>query len=491
MEKSKDRVCAAFFAVALMVSCATTPKVPDWVLSTPPADGTNTYFVGSSTGPDVGTATADATSTMIAGIMQYMGVSVKVSTSATAKASLDEYSASIRQTVETQATNRLAGFQVKQKFLQPEKESGKITVHILASYSTVELNKEKARIAALFKEKADAVAVPEADGDSLASQGRILDAVNRYFEAMAAASGSDIENAEIKLERNANKARAQLASLSLIVDKGRELSGTLGVVPAFPVDLQLITDRGGAKSGVPGASLLVTYPRKMPNGKIGSRSQNIVTDTGGSARFTLPAPDFVGKSKISVQLDFSSALELLDKLGTKYDAVRSALEDEIFSKTAEIRYSVASAARSIPTALFVMDMDEKGNLSASGLAQSGLMEALSKEGFLVQALSLDPMLAVSGSGDQILAAARKAAPAAVTRILYGVCKIESVRKDGAFFVVSAAGALKAADLVSGQMLYAADKTWQALGSDEAMARRNALRELGSKVFGADLVSSLP
>jgi hypothetical protein len=491
MKKLISVACTVCIAIALTASCATAPKVPDWVLSIPAADGMNTYFVGSSSGPDVGTATADATSNMIAGIMQYMGVSVKVSTSATAKASLDAYSADIRQTVETQSTNRLAGFQVKQKFMQTDKATGKITVHILASYATAELNKERARIAALFQEKADAVAKPEADGDNLVSQGRVLDAINRYMEAMVAASGSDIENADIKLERNANKARAQIASLGFSTNAGQGFSGILGTVPSLPLEIRLFADNGGVKSSVPGAALNVTYPRKLANGKIGSKSQNLVTDTNGAAKLTLPAPDFVGKGKISVQLDLSSALDLLDKLGSKHDALRSAIEDEITSKTAEIQYVVASAARTTPTALFITDLDEKGYFTGLGVAQSGLLESLTKEGFSVLALALDPTLAVSGSGDQILAAARKAAPQTMKRIIYGVCKIESVRKDGALFIVSASGSLKAVDLASGQILYATDKTWQAIGSDEAVARRNALRELGSKVFGAEIISSLP
>lgn len=423
--------------------------------------------------------------------MQYLGVSVKVSTSATAKASIDEYSASIRQTVETESTNRLAGFQVVQKFMQTEKASGKITVHILAKYATAELLKEKARIAAVLQEKVDAVAKPEAEGDAFVSEGRIFDAVNKYLEAMVAASGSDIENADIKLERNALKARTQIASLGLSLRSGLEVSGVLGATPVSPLEIILYADRGGIKSSVAGATLLVNYPRKLANGKIGSRSQTLFTDANGIAAFALPAPDFVGKGRITVQLDLSSGLASIDNIGAQHEALRSSIEDEVINKTAEVRYTVVSAARTIPMAISVIDMDENGTVTGSGQTQSGLMEALSKEGFQVQTYTSDASLLVSGSEAQILDNAKSVLPKIVQRIIYGVARIESVRKDGSYFIVSAAGSLKAVDCGTGQILYAIDKTWQALGSDEATARRNALRDLGAKVYGAEFVTSLP
>jgi hypothetical protein len=72
-----------------------------------------------------------------------------------------------------------------------------------------------------------------------------------------------------------------------------------------------------------------------------------------------------------------------------------------------------------------------------------------------------------------------------------MAKVESVRKDGGFYVVAVSGRFKVVELSSGRILYAADKSSQSVGSDEQSARRAALRELGTKVFGPDLASSLP
>ncbi len=479
MRKTLYLMAAAILAALLLAGCASAPKVPGWVLSTPPADSTTTYFVGSASGADLGSVTSDATSNLIAGIMQYMGVSVKVSSSATAKASLDAYSADIRQTVETQATNRLSGFQVKEKSIQKNKDTGNYTVHILAGYSTKELEKEKNRIAALFKEKADAVAKPEAEGDGFASEGRYFDAVGKYMEAMAAASGSDVENADIKVERNANKARSAASMMSLLPLNGTQIQAVSG--KASSRSLEFRTE--------PGAALVVSYPRKLANGKIGSKNENLLADSKGIARFTLPAPDFVGKSKIVVRLDFSAPLGLLDKLDRKYDSARNALEDIIFSKFLEIAYSVESSAKSVPTAVLVADLDSAGNATGQQTMHSGLMDALVKAGFDVRSLPLDPRLAAAGT-DVLVSAARKAAAADVIRLVYGSGRVDSVRKDGSTFIATASGSLKVLNLSTGAVLYSATKSWQAIGSDETAARTAALRELGSSVFGMELVFGL-
>ena len=449
-----------------------------------------TYFVGTASATDTGKAVVDATQNLIVEIMQYIGVDIKVQISSTIQADLDKYSEDLRQTVEAQASNRIAGFQVREKYVQSDKASGRVTAYILASYLTADLTKEKARIAALFQEKADAVAKPEAEGDALAASGRTIEAADRYIQAMVVASGSDIENAGIKLERNADKARLQIATLSFVLPGGPELKAVLGKAPAQLFEVRLMAGKGGQSAPVPGASISISYPRKLANGKLGTKTESLSTDKSGMARLSLPAPDFVGKGRISVQLNLSSTLELLDKVPKKYDTLLSALDNEIRTKTVEATYSVSSQAASIPLALFIMDMDEKGVIGQQNVTQTGLMETLGKEGFALKALEMDPAL-VYASTDKMLAASKGSAPSGIGRLAFGQGKVVSVRKEGAFFVVSVSGTIKVVDLATGQVLYAADKSWQSMASDEATARRNALRELGSQVFGKDLVSSLP
>jgi hypothetical protein len=235
---------------ALASSCTSAPPVPEWVRKTPEPDAQYTYFTGSASAGDSATALNDATSSLIAGIMQYMGVSISVTSSAEARASLDDYQAQITQTVRTESTGRLAGFEVAEKYIWRDPKTGQYTAHVLARYATKELLKEKARLESLFLERIDAVAIPEEKGDAAASEGRLFDAIRSYAEAMSAAGGSDIENARIKLERNAKKASALAATLRLTVPPGQDASIAVGGrLPPFLV--RLVTNRGGQRRACP------------------------------------------------------------------------------------------------------------------------------------------------------------------------------------------------------------------------------------------------
>jgi hypothetical protein len=488
----KNRLAGLIIAAALLVgvSCATGQKVPSWVLSTPVADSANTYFVGSGPGPDSGSATAEATSNLIANIMQYIGVAVKVDTSATAKASLDSYSAEIRQTVETQSTNRLAGFKVLERYSSRDKATGRYVVHILASYSTADLRKEKARIEGLFQEKIDAVAKPEAEGDALAAAGRVIDAATKYIEAMVAASGSDIDNAEIKVERNANKAREQIAQLRFSFAGPAEIKASLGKAPGSALAVQVLAGRGGENRPVQSVPLLVSIPRKLPNGRMGTKQERLRSDALGWASFALPAPDFVGKAKILVSVDFSSTYDLFDKVGKKYSAFVSSLEDEMRNKMGELSYVVVSEAARIPIAVYMVDFDDRGSLMPSQTTQSGLVEALTKEGFSISALPLDPGYAKAPL-ELVLAAARSSGPRGTPRLAIGQATVQSVRQEGAYYLATVAGSVKVVSIADGAVLFSSDSTWQSLASDPNSAVRAAFRELGSNIFGKNIVSSLP
>ncbi|HOI23243.1 MAG: hypothetical protein AAGU26_01210 [bacterium] len=476
--------------MTMLVSCATAPKLPQWALSPPSPDGTYTYFTGSASAGDPATAIGDATDRLIAGIMQYIGVDVRVSTSATARASLDSYSADLRQTVETESNTRLTGFQVSQKHLAKESKTGLTTAYILARYETRELEKEKARIAALFKERVDAVAKPEAEGDAFAAEGRALDAVKKYIEAMAAASGAEVENASIKLERNANKARAQVAGIGFLIGDGKSLQGFLGKAYTEPIAVRVFREGAQGRKPLPGASLMIGYSRKTPSGQLGTKTASFISDTSGYAYLDLPAPDFVGRGKILVQLDLSASMELLDKVGPGFKPQMAALEDEIRTKYAELPYIVTSGASEIPMVLFIVDRDEKGEPTNLGATQSGLAETLVREGFSVRGLSLDPAL-LAGPPDRLVAQARAAAPEGTLRLAYGSAGIDWLRKESGMFLASASASITIVDLRSGATLYSADKSRQVLASDEAGARRSALRDLGAQSFGNDILASLP
>jgi hypothetical protein len=491
----RTRVAVAIAVVGLaLASCASAPapaKAPEWTLNTPAPDATNTYFVGwaSSASGDVALATGDAAANLIANIMTFIGVTVKVDSTATARATYDSYSADVKQTVTAQATNRLAGFSVKEKYVVTDKSTGKVTVYVLASYATADLNAEKTRIRKAFEEEEAAVAVPEAEGQAFLQSGRYFDAVRKFVEAAVAASGSGITNAEIKMERNVNNARTALSKIRFVRTTTEVYKTNVGQAFAQPFRVKLVAGESDAAPGVPGAVLQVSYQR-MQGTRLVSKTESAVTDGQGILSFTPPPPDFVGKAKFYARVDFQSTLDLLDRLPPKYSAYRDSLAEEFKNKMVEIPYEVVSNARSIPTAVAIVDLDDAGKPVSGALAQAGLLDALTRERFDARAMAIDPVLLAAMDEAAIMAAA-KAFGGAWGRLVFGTARIESVRKDGSAFLVQARAQVRVVEIASGRTLYSAEKTSSSVGSDEQSARRSALRDLGQASIGKDLLTNLP
>lgn len=288
------------------------------------------------------------------------------------------------------------------------------------------------------------------------------------------------------MERNVNEARTALSEIHF-VDTGTGLvKGLVGQPFATPFAVRLEAGEGDATQGVPGAALKVSYQRRQ-GGRLLSKTESAVTGADGVLNFTPPPPDFVGKAKLAVRLDLQSSIDLLDRLPAKFGAYRDSLEQEISGKYIEIPYEVSSNARNVSMGLAIVDTDANGALVAGAATQAGLLEALTKEEFKVKEAALASALVLSADDASIQAAA----DGNFQRLAYGVARIDSITQDGSTFIASAKATLKVVDLSTGAILYAAEKLGTGLGSDQQSARQAAFRQLGFKVLGDDLLSSLP
>lgn len=484
---------AAVILTLILASCASVPaqgKAPDWIFATPKSDATNSYFVGSASdqGGDVAAATNGAAANLMSGIMQYIGVKVSVTTNAVAKATLDSYSANIQSTLTSSSQNQVSGFSVKERFVQTDKKTKRVTVYVLAAYATADLEKEKARILKAFKEREDAVAKPEGEGRSLEDGGRTYEAVRKYVEAAVAASGADVDNADIKLERNINNARGALSKLRFDASDSAGYKGSVGKDFPKPFMAKLVTGEGVSAPGVPGAVVLLSYQRKSGT-RLVSKTESVMTDGSGRISFMPPPPDFVGKAKLSLRVDFQSTLDLLDKLPAKYAALRDSLADELRSRFVDLSYEVSSGAAGIPMAVAIADLDESGTAVPGAQAQAGLVEALLREKFTVKGIAI-PSDALASMDEAAVSAAASAA-GKFERVAFGTARISGLRKDGNNYLASAKATVKVLDIASGRALYSAERGATGLGSDEKSARAAAYRELGLNAVGKDLLANLP
>lgn len=476
-------------------SCVSTPapakaKAPEWTLSTPAPDATYTYFVASSSDSkgDTAVATEDAANALISQLIRYMGVKVTVETSGQAKGSLDSYSAEVTNVVKQSGAGRVSGFTVKDRFVV--RDGSLVTVYILAQYVTADLNKEKARIAALFKEQEDAVAKPEAAGDAAVASGRLFDAIKSYIEAVAAASGSDIDNADIKLERNVNKARAVLAKIGFARIDAPATAG-IGKAYAKPFQARLTYGEGASAAGIPGAEVYVTYQRRQSTGRVVTKTERVLSDEKGVVSFSPPAPDFVGKASLSFSLNLDSARDLLDKVPPKFDAYLGAIQEDMSRRSIAFEYVITSEARTIPTGVVVVDLGDDGKPASTSVAQGALFETLAKEKFKAGLAPLDPALVTSMTDAAILKSAKAQYGSGLARLIYGVARIDQAVKDGSMWQATARMTVRCVEFATGTILYSVEKTNIAVASDEATARRSAMLQVARETVAKDLMANLP
>ncbi|MBN1520154.1 MAG: hypothetical protein JW923_08690 [Spirochaetales bacterium] len=497
MNKTEVRLLAGALALVLaLASCVSTgasrsSAPPDWALRTPAPDSTYTYFVGHAAVKDgnVSLALDDATANLVSSIMTYMGVKVTAESTAVAKASLDSYQADIVQTVKAESAGRIAGFQIKERTEVKEK-SGAVTLYILASYVTTDLNKEKVRIAALFKEQEDAVSKPEAAGDAAVASGRVFDAVKSYVEAAVAASSGTVDNADIKLERNINKARTVLGKVRFErLDSPTSVS--MGKAYAKPFSARLVYGEGSAAPGIPGAEVSMVYQYRNTNGRILTRTERGLTDAKGVISFAPPEPNFVGKASFVFRLNLDSTRDLMDRIPAKYDGYVTALDEDLSTRTLSFDYVIASDARTVPTGVYVVDVGADGAASPTSVAEKGLFDSMAKERFKVGLAPIDPALVLSGNTSAIVAQAKARYSPALSRFIFGSARVEGAVKDGSMWQATARMSVTCVDLATGMVLYATEKVFVAVAADEAGARSAALMQVAREAVAKDLMSSLP
>ncbi len=473
----------AIAALAFLAGCAGGPTPasgqapPDWVLKRPADDPSYFYFVGSGTSSkgDLSEARAAATGEVLAEIMRYIGVTVTSDTQATARSSLNDFQASIEQVVRQTGTARVAGLDIRETWTDQRKKPA-ATVHILARYQRSELLKEKLRIEALFKERTDAVDAPEREGDRLASAGRPFDAAIRHMSAARAALDPAIDNGEIKFKRNIDKAKADIERISLVkLNDG--LKGKAGQPLPEPLRLKVVVGAGATDPGVPDASLQVTYQEvNAATGQRRPRTEQARTDASGVAEFAHPVPGFVGDGSAVFALDLSKYTDELSSAPRPLRDQVDGLEGLIASRRATFRFSVESAAGSVPMGILLLDYDADGGLvgmrESAGAAQAAL------SGYTIRGLTFTPAEVADKNTNELAALAKSRFGSQIERLVLGQVRIAEIGPRSGRIFARAAADIQVLDLGSGAVLYSGSREKLAMGVTNQAAQTQAFRDIG-------------
>ena len=456
---------------------------PDWVQTPPRGDATNEYFVGVAGDPAGNVAEAEtvATATMIDEIVRYMGVRITTDTTAEAQASLNEFESTVSQTVRQTGAARVAGFRVVDRYVERRGEA--VTVYLLGAYERASLEAERERLQAVFQERIDAIAVPEQRAREFEARGRYYDAVLHYLEAAQAAATSDIENAEIRFERNITAARNVVSRIQL-----EKLNDNLiaMVREPFPENFEAVVQVNGQP--VSGASVRVSY-KEMRGGRSTTRSTTMQSNERGGVSFEHPIPQTVGADTVTVGLDLTRYMLPLEELGRDYRSYLDGLSGAISDTRVVFRYEVNSQAAQVPTGVLLHETDIAGNPISAGTATSALQQELSSADFRLQNLSGARAASVGMAREDLLEFLRTEYGGRVERVILGSAQIDEFdESDG--FIVRVSGSAEAIDLETGEVLYSTSGFQRSRGASANAAIQAAFRMLGSN-FGQEFSSRLP
>lgn len=483
------------FLILVFVGCASAPdtangsKLPSWV-TMPPADTSDTvYFIGAGSDPngDAAMARIMAGSDVVSSITRFLGVKVSSETTVTAKDTLDKFTSTLDQTIKESSSAQIGDFRIVES--HTEKDGSTVNVYLLGAYNKKALLEEQSRIKAVFAEQKAAISGPEAAGDLLMSSSAFFEAAVKYIEASSAASTSELDNADIKYERNMNKAKKAVRSINLYALNnnlnafikqtfneafGLKITGTPGI-------------DGQALAGVP---VRISYKIVRSNGRKSIRIESVVTDYNGMVSFFRPPANFVGTERVTMSLDFSSALEALENVPNRLYAQLESLEQVVKSKSIRFTYNIISMAKEIATAIMIIDMDNSGVSTGKTETASGILEVLTVEGFSIRSIDVDSGILDLGD-ESIVAVISKKYAGRFERLVFGTVGISDFQKDGDRFTVKVSGDIKVADLATGEILYTSGNRFKtAMGSNASSAISAAFKQFG-KVVGVSIANNLP
>jgi hypothetical protein len=241
--------------------------------------------------------------------------------------------------------------------------------------------------------------------------------------------------------------------------------------------------------GIADAPLRISYKTLRANGRMGVSTERVITDSNGVATFRHPIPTFTGTENLTVVLDLGSTLTPLESVGRRFEDQVYAVEEAAAKNKAQIPYTVVSNAKNVPTSVMILDLGQDGQPTGSSGVNSGVLSALSSEGFAISIVQGNAMILQGKSDSQALAAVKPLLGAGVQRVIIGTGTIIDVN-EGSGVTVRASVNVKVLDVNTGAILYSSSKTKRARGSNTSSAISSAFRQLGEEI-GKDMVNKLP
>lgn len=477
-------VVLTIFVTLLLASCATTGtksvSTPSWVSTTPPPASGYTYFVGSGsdTSGNLGAANENAVHSLVSDLTRYLGVTVSSSTSVETRADLQSFQTKVTERIHETSSATVGDFSVIDRWIQ--REGDQVSVFLLGRYKTSALETEKARLAALQRERTDAVLVPEKAGDALLQNGHPYEAVVKYLDAALAASGANVENASVKFDRTMKKAIAAVASIQ-VVPLTDNLEGMVDEPLPHSFLAQVIVHEGSNPAKVVGVPFRVSYPVQRSGGRTGTETKLIKSDRDGNLSVSVPSPQLIGRHAVTAALDLHAELAPLLRLKKPAEkALVTSLEQKVNQARAVFHYTTSSHAVSIPTGVLVMDLDRGGSPIPADDAASGIVSALTAAGYDILPIPSNPSILGIDFPD-LVKVLRNNFGSRIKRAVIGTARISGFEHSEGNYIVKVSGTVEVAELASGKVLFSTNQVKLSRASDATSAITAAFKDLGTSI----------
>ncbi len=377
-------------------ACATSPDLspeeraeqPEWVLGSPPTSSDAEYFVGR--GVDAGGSRAaaedEATAALVSEITRYLGVTIRTESTAVAEASLEDFTGRVTRTVEQHGTARIEGLRIEDRFV--EVRDGRVEIHLLARYDRDALERERARLTALFEARIEAVEAPMRTAFALEAEGDYVKAAQHYLRAAAAAAESEIDGMKSTMPSSLRRAEDVLSSVRM------------RPVADDPMTAQVYAETAEGTTPLSGVPVSITHPVRLAHGRTGIGTTRASTDASGRVTFALPDDTPPGSGYVRMGVSLSSELDAIPVAdgGRELTALRTVIRD----LRVRFPYDFALDVSDRSIAVVVVERDRAGNPLSESRAATSLTTTLERAGYVLVHAGSSPGVAADMSDREIV-----------------------------------------------------------------------------------------
>lgn len=468
--------------IVILTGCVSAPPTqggtaPEWVASTPPTSPEYTYFVGrgSDGRGNLSAANERAFRSLVDEVVRSLGTAVDSQKAAETRPALRSFRATLLEKIRKPSPAAGEDFDVIDRWISHDGD--RVAVYLLGRYRSAALSAVREQLQA--PQQTRAATLSEGEGDALMNEGKPFAAARRYVQAVAEASGPQVDNAREKLDRSMRKAREAVAAIKLTAVSDN-LEGSVGKPLPKPFEVDVTTRFRGATAPLADVPFRVAYPVQGGNDRLGTDSMKRTSDTNGRVVVALPPPELLGAHTVTLTLDMSGELDALRSVPSLDPSLLASLEKQIEAVRLVLHYTTTSEAASIPTGVLVIDLDRGGTPIAHDDTAEGIVGALTRAGFTILSIPSNRSILGIDSPD-LVKIVRNNFGTKIKRVIIGQAQISGFDQADGTYIVKVSGRAEVADLATGKVLFSTNQVKLSRASDASSAITAAFKDLGTSI----------